>query len=67
MGRIFRGEKKKRKISGRKYLGCSAHPVCSGYTINYRLRTAQRYSEYPLGKAFQQTDTEILEEIAVNR
>lgn len=39
----------------------------SGYRINYRLKTAGGYSEYPLGKAFQQTDTEIPENIAMDR
>lgn len=38
-----------------------------GYRMNYRLKMAGGYSEYPLGKAFQQTDTEIPEEIAVDR
>lgn len=65
MGRIFRGKKKKkkRKEVPRMFSSSSTWWVQD----NYRLKTAQRYSEYPLGKAFQQTGTEIPEEIVVNR
>lgn len=61
-GRIFRGKKEKRLEAVARMFSTS-----SGYRINYRLKTAGGYSEYPLGKAFQQTDTEIPENIAMDR